>query len=179
MEKRIDYDKSILKQRLIFKSSFWLWVDRILDTILWIILLFCIGFLMLAGLSSHVYGLAVFMMLILIWLIAGFFLMNKLMLIKGTNQLQNRRRIMDILNEQYPKLKLDSTGEKIISYNRNTGLFNWGKKIIVVFHNEDIYINITTFGHRDVKSPIHSVFHYLKLKSLRTRMESKYVNNGL
>ena len=77
------------------------------------------------------------------------------------------------MNNKFPKLKLDDAGQKIIRYDLKTGLLTWGKRITVIFQNENIYLNITTTGRYDIKSPFHSVFHYFTLKSIGKQFKDR------
>jgi hypothetical protein len=176
MRTQIDYEKSIKRHRLTFKMTTELFMTRLLDNSLWLIFLITAG-LLFSNKNNYsnnngVRFLVVFI-LITLWLLIGLLLLNKLVVVKGTNPLENRKLIIQIMNNKFPKLKLDDAGQKIIRYDLKTGLLTWGKRITVIFQNENIYLNITTTGRYDIKSPFHSVFHYFTLKSIGKQFKDR------
>ena len=153
-----------------------LFMTKLLDNSLWLVFLISTG-LLFSNKNNYStdkgVGFLIVAFLIALWLLVGLLLLNKLVVVKGTNPLDNRKLIIQILNNKFPKLKLDDSGQLIIRYDLKTGLFNWGKRITVIFQDENIYLNITTLGRYDIKSPFHSVFHYLTLKSIAKQFNER------
>lgn len=178
MRTQIDYDKSIQRQRLTFKMTTELLLTRILDNSLWLVFLISVGFL-LSNKNNFDKGLTpIFVAVFLtVWLLIGLYYINKLVLINGSNPIDNRRRILQFLNDKYPNLKLDDSGQKIIRYDLKTGLFTWGRRITLIFQDENIFINITTFGRYDIKSPFHSIINQLTINKIKKQFELEKNNS--
>ena len=176
MRAQLDFDKSVKKHRLVFKLTTDLFFSRLLDNSLWFIFLACVCFLVVNKnnytSARDVLFVSLFVILA-IWLIVGLLVINKLVIIKGSNVEDNRRKIIQLLNDSSPNLILNDSGQKIIRYNLRTGLFNWGKQITIVFHEKNILMNITTFGRYEIRSPFHAIFHIWTIKQIIRQFERK------
>lgn len=153
-------------------------MTRILDNSLWLLFLISVG-LLLSNKNNFGKGLTpIFVAVILaVWLLVGLYYINKLVLINGSNPIYNRRRILQFLNDKYPNLKLDDSGQKIIRYDLKAGLFNWGRRITIIFQDENIFINITSFGRYDIKSPFHSIINQLTINKIKKQFELEKNNS--
>jgi hypothetical protein len=153
-----------------------LFLTRLLDNSIWFIFIACTGLLLTNKNNYHsdkgVLFVALFCLLT-IWLLVGLIYLNKLVVIQGSNPTENRQRIIQLINDKFPKLKLDNSGQTIIRYDLKTGLFNWGRRITIIFKDENIFVNITTFGRFDIKSPFHSIFHYWTLKRIGRQLQDE------
>ena len=175
MRTQIDYEKSIQKHRLTFKMTTELFMTRLLDNTLWLIFIIS-TILLLTNKDNYSTNKSVLFLLAVVvlttWLVIGLVFINKLVVIKGSNMSDNRRKIIQLLNDKFPKLKLDDSGQKIIRYNLKTGAFNWGKRITVIFKDNNMFLNITTLGRYDIKSPFHAVIHYWTLKAIKRQFQN-------
>ena len=162
----LDLNKSIRKQRLKFKFSPIVIIDLLLDIFIWIILLvvFFLVFVSKDNYSNHNSIIIIIIYYIItIWVLCGFWFKNKLVKISGYDLESNRKKIIQLFNEKFPDLKLDDSDKQVLLFTKSVGLFNWGKTITVIFVNDIIYINWTTLGRHDFKSPLHAPFNYYKL----------------
>lgn len=167
MNPRLDLEKSIQKQRLIYKMSFGTFFIRVFDNYLWIILILLPIAVILNKQNNIGFKGILFFSVCQILLIVGLYFVNKLVVIEGTNQAENRKKIISIVGEKFPKLKIDDTGQRIIRAKIDTGLIKWGKKITIIFDEQNIFINCTTLGRDNMKSPIHSIYNYFVMLRLK------------
>lgn len=167
MKPRLYLEKSIHKKRLAYKMTSTQIFMTILDNLIWLILL-SLPILIIANEKNHVgaAGLFILVALTLIFCVFLYFI-NALVLIKGSNLSDNRKKMIELLNSKFPNLTIDNSGQNVIRCKRNTGPFNWEKEIIIIFNGNDILINDTTIGSLNIKSPFHAVFNYLRMQRLR------------
>ena len=136
MSTQVDFTKSILKEKLIFKRDLYGYLDIFFENIIALILLLVI-ILFLSNRHNFVGKGAIYFNVILIllalWLILGIYFMKKLVKIQGLNPESNRKKIVDLLSREFPKENFNTSGEHIIVSKKSTGLFSWGKIITVLF----------------------------------------------
>lgn len=94
------------------------------------------------------------------------YLDNKLVRIKGVNQEYNRHRIQTLLERGFSRMAQGSSN-KIVRLYKPATCFKFGIRVIVLFDQEDMLVNISRFNQKGVKSIYHSVFDYLRLQNMR------------
>ena len=178
MRKQIDIPRSIQKRRLTYKMTAELILSNILDNSIWILFLGA-TFLALCNKNNYIkHGLTfpIIAVTIGMWIIVGLYFINKLIAVDGLTQDENRKRIIEIVKNKFPKLAMNGTGQSIIRFKKEIGIFNWGREITIIFNKNEFFINYTTFGRYHIKSPFHALTNYLILARL-LRQFSK--NNSL
>jgi hypothetical protein len=174
----LDLNKSIRKKRLIYRLSPFVIIDLILDNSIWLILLLAF---VLALINKDNYSntnsiiIAIIFLILILWLLCGLWFKNKLVKISGYDNESNRKLIIQLFNDKFPDLKMDESDKQFIIFDKRVGLFNWGKIITVIFVKETIYINWTTLGRHNFRSPFHAPFNHYKLNQIKK--DFKYNGN--
>lgn len=149
-------------------------LSTILDNCVWLILL-STSTLFITNKRNYSLDSSLIILLvciIMLWTIIGLIRLNKLLKIDGTNAADNRSAVIEILKDEFPTLKIDDSGQRIIRHYIQTGLFSWGKQITVLFHENSIYMNITTIGRHEIKSPFHAIFNHWTLIRIRNKFKN-------
>ncbi|MES2650102.1 MAG: hypothetical protein V4663_00105 [Bacteroidota bacterium] len=166
MKPRLDLQKSIQKRRLIYKKTPLFFFNFLLNNLLWLFLL-VIPILLASNPKNNVPPvIIIILVLFMLFILSGMYFTNTLLLIRSSSLAENRKQMIRLIQEKFPKLLINHTGQNVISCKRNTGLFNWGSQITIIFNDADILINLTTIGRHEIKSPFHALFNYLKMKQL-------------
>jgi hypothetical protein len=177
MRAQLDFQKSIQKKRVVYKMTASLLFSRLIDNLIWAA---CIITTILAPLNKNSdLGIwYIFFALVTIWISLGLFYMNKLVVIKGIDEVENRKKITQILNQKYATVQLYYSGQNIIHYrNENALLFGWGKQITLIYNGPNFFINLATLGRYDIKSPFHAISNYYFLKSLKRKLETDFLGD--
>ena len=91
---------------------------------------------------------------------------NKLIRIKGIDQAYNSHRIQTLLERDFGKMP-QGNSDKIMRLYKPSTCFAYGVRVIVLFDNADVLVNISRFNQKGVKSVFHSVFDYFRLRKIR------------
>ena len=115
---------------------------------------------------------------ILIGLISIFTVMtfNKLFKIAGVDRKMNERIFQQVLLEKFGH-KPSIAGDILKIYRQPT-LWRMGKRVIVIFDDKNVLINIATFNFRHIRSPIHGLFDWLQILKFKRRFLLKVQNSG-
>lgn len=179
MRSQINRHRSIQRSQLIYRYNTEFFFNRCYENLLWIILL-ALPILPLSNQHSHITmiggSLIVFFW---IFIIASFYFMNHLTIIKGSNQTGNRAILLNILESRYPELKINDSGQHIIRCTTPTGTLTWGKRLTIIFDNDRLFINKTTLGRYDIKSPFHSIFNTIAMRQIKKDFISAHRNNSV
>ena len=167
---RIDRTKSVQKERLIFKPNLHYIFDIIIEILLYTIwpvmtCLIIINPINKVGLTGIIIMTTLNILLAFSWLN-----IYKLHKIKIINPEIDRKKFVEILRKNFPDMQINDDGLHMLRSKKNTGLLSWGKTLTVIFTEKYIYINLTTLGRYDVKSPIHSFTNYLKVKNIGKKL---------
>lgn len=164
---QINRQKSIQRGRLVFHLNTGLLINKVFENLVWLIFL-ALPLLPLMNKSSKLTFTSLCLTVaFVIFMLVSLYLMNHLILIKGSNPTLNRLKMVQILKHRYPSLKIDDSGQNIIKFKKETGLFTWGKEITVLFEEKQVYINSTTLGRYHMKSPVHSIFNTISTLQIR------------
>ncbi|HCQ12388.1 hypothetical protein [Flavobacterium sp.] len=163
---RINIAKSVKKERLIFSPNLHYIFDIIMEALLYAIWPIMTYLIIINPINKVSLTGMVIMIFLNVLLAISWFYIYKLHKIKITNPERDRKILVQILKKRFPEMQINDDGLYILRSKKNTGSFSWGKSLTVIFNENYIYINLTTLGRHDVKSPIHSIANYLKLKSI-------------
>lgn len=95
---------------------------------------------------------------------------NKLSRVSGSDFENNFKAIVAILKEKF-EIEVNPTPREVIKAYKHHSSWKAGIRVIVIFKNDDIYLNIARFNHRDLESPFHPFFDYLKIRSIKRDFE--------
>jgi hypothetical protein len=167
MSLRINREKSILKERLIYKPN-WEYIFEVVFEIslysLWTIVSFLV---ILEPVNQINFATLIVILSINILALISWLYIYKLLKIEIYNSENDRKLLVEILKEEFPEFKINDNGLHMLRCKKNVGLFSWGKSLIVIFDEKKILINLSTLGRYETKSPLHSIINYLKLIKIR------------
>ncbi|ELV7526168.1 hypothetical protein QMU91_002393 [Flavobacterium psychrophilum] len=106
-----------------------------------------------------------------ILLFASWFLNYKLLKIEILNPEKDREIIVKLLKKEFPKFLLTDNGINVLRGKYRGGIFSSGKKLIVIFTEEKILLNLTTYGRGESNIPFYTFFNYYKLMKIRKKFE--------
>ena len=166
MRLRIDKQKSIQKERMIFKPNWEYVLEKIFEILVystWTVA----TILLILNPKNAISDFATIVLISLnILVLVSWYYIYKLLKIEMPNPEKNRKIFVEILSKRFPDLQINDTGLYMLRSKKNNGLFSWGKSFTVFFDGNKIFINLTTLGRNETKSPFHSIPNYLKLKSI-------------
>ena len=165
MSLRIQRRKSIQKERLIFKSNWEYILEKAFEIFIYL------GWTLTSIAIILNPKIAIKILVIISW-----YYIYKLLKIKIPNPEKNRSLFVKILKKRFPDLLINDNGLYMLRSKKRNGLFSWGKLLTVIFDENYIFINLTTLGRNETKSPLHSISNYIKLKSIEK--EFNYNING-
>ena len=91
---------------------------------------------------------------------------NRLKRFKGRDEEFNHKMILEILERRF-KVSINKASGKTMRIYKKATCWKSGIRVIVIFDNQDILINISRFNYEGVKSPFHPWFDGLKIRSIR------------
>lgn len=163
----IDVARSIKHKRILYK---WEWesiLDAVLDGGFWLLFpVLTIVVIFMQGINDvpFVVWIADF------YILSGWYLRGKLICIEGGALPENREAVVESLKSWYPKIKIMDGGINIIKGGKNSGMFTWGRKLVILFDENNAYVNRMTLGRHDIRMPLHAPFHYMSLLRLKKKM---------
>jgi len=106
-----------------------------------------------------------------IWLLLGYYFLDQLVFIKCDKNKKIENTILPLIRVNFPKAKIDTSSSKILTAGQSMTRFRWGKEISCLITDNGFYLNITTLGRGDLRSPFHAVTNYLKCKRFKEQIE--------
>jgi hypothetical protein len=170
----IDYNKSIKKKRLVYKTGYSIVFEYIWY---WLIILFSAGVVTLPAIvkPANVSHISIYYILFCIvfdfWLMLNVFFLNAFVEIQGQQKDLNKEDIINTLSEFYNLKNLNTSGNKIIRYVRLTGFFHGGRVVSVLLKDDIIYLNITTLLRYDGLSCFNGLYNYYKCRRIANRFK--------
>lgn len=176
MSLRIQRRKSIQKERLIFKSNWEYILEKAFEIFIYLGWTLTSIAIILNPKNAISQTVTILVISINILVIISWYYIYKLLKIKIPNPEKNRSLFVKILKKRFPDLLINDNGLYMLRSKKRNGLFSWGKLLTVIFDENYIFINLTTLGRNETKSPLHSISNYIKLKSIEK--EFNYNING-
>ena len=166
MDSTINIQKSIELQYLIFKPNSLFIFEIIIEFLLFVVWTFSTFLLLINPNNSFsIFTIILLILMNLILLISWYFI-YKLLKLDIQNTSNSRENIFLLLQKEFPKMKIVDDGSDVFIFKLDTGLISWGKVLTIIFSEKNAYVNLTTLGRHDIKSPIHSILNYVKLKKI-------------
>lgn len=97
---------------------------------------------------------------------------NKLMTIKGKTSALNKQKMISVLKETY-RTDMIYEGSEMLSYYRRATFWRFALRIIVLFNQDKVLINISRFNQRGLKSFFHPLFSQIQVRLLTRKFESE------
>ncbi|MEQ3661561.1 MAG: hypothetical protein ABNG96_02620 [Flavobacterium sp.] len=167
MSFKLNKQKTVLKERLIFKNN-WEYIFEIVFEVLLFSIWTTASFLLITNPKNNLSVLTIIVIIFInILLLTSWIYIYKLLKIEISNPEKDRKLLVEILKEKFPDFIINDNGLYILRCKKGVGLFSWGKTLIVIFEENKILINLTTLGRFDTKSPLHSIINFWKLKHIR------------
>ncbi|UFH47129.1 hypothetical protein LNP27_03615 [Flavobacterium galactosidilyticum] len=166
MSIRIDKEMTIQKERMIFKRNWEYYFDKIAEIIIYSFWTVSTIALLLNPKNEINQYAAIALISVNILVLISWYYIYKLVKIEIPNPEINRKLFVEIVSKKFPDLQINDKGLNSLRSKKNIGLFNWGKSLTIFFDQNYVFINVTTFGRFETKSPLHSIVNYLKLKGI-------------
>lgn len=173
---RIDIEKSIKNKHLKIKNlSFSQKLDTLFDAI--VPLFSILGgvifpiLLTVQGLKESreiaIFPLIIFSPFILLGFLSLYALIygSRLIQFAGIDEEFNRKTMSGILEQRF-KIPINFTGGEAMMICKEASFLKFGTRIIVVFRNSNVFINITRFNYRGLKSPFHTWLDSFEIRSI-------------
>jgi hypothetical protein len=178
MSLKLDVEKSIQRERLIFKKNWDYVMEFLFGIAVYLIWTIC-SILLILNPENGIGEIGItILVLINILLLISWYLIYNLLKIKVSNPERDRIAFVKILKERFPDLTINDNGVHMLRSRKPNGLFSWGKLLTVIFEGNQIFINLITLGRNETKSPFHSISNYLILKSIRKEFNKKTAYNS-
>ena len=167
MSLKIDKEKTIQKERMIFKRNWEYYFVKISEIIiysLWTVSTIAIVLNPKNAINQYA---VIALISVNILLLVSWYYIYKLVKIEIPNPEINRKLFVEIVSKRFPDLQINDQGSNSLRSIKTVGLLNWGKSLMIIFDQNYVFINLTTLGRFETKSPFHSIVNYLKLKSIK------------
>ncbi|MFC4230449.1 hypothetical protein ACFOW1_01005 [Parasediminibacterium paludis] len=102
---------------------------------------------------------------------------NRLERFHGSDRNANRRLIVEILEKRF-NVQLPAPEGQIFRFYKRASLWKWGTRVIIIFDNDDLLINISRFNDRGLKSPFHPFFDNFTVKSIFKTLAAEISNTA-
>ncbi len=163
---RIDKQKSIQRERIIFKRNWEYVLEKIFEILVYSTWTVFSILLILNPKNAISESATITLISLNILVLVSWYYIYKLLKIEMLNPEKDRKIFVETVSKKFPDLQINDKGLNSLRSKKNTGLFSWGKSLTVLFDGNQIFINLTTLGRSETKSPFHSIANYLKLKSI-------------
>lgn len=166
---QIDVEKSIARRRLTYRVNGWSVMSLILEYCSAFVTITAVPFLLgvLASVSSGI--LCVLLMssvaISFAYYLCSIFLLKRLICVGGTVIDENRRRIIQLVSEKYPRYEV-APGRFAILATHVDKLFAFDRTIVVLLDENDIYLNAYTLGRGSIKYLTAAIPNFLLSKKL-------------
>jgi len=174
----INYDKSIQKQRLVYKLNMrlvWSYIVCYFAALaLYFMILGLLGEFVEGKSIDALYLLPLILLVSIIYLpfmITNLVLLNSTIIIIGKGNESNKTDIVTILNQYYKPDNLDSSQDGIIRDVRLSKHFRMGRIVTCLFDDDLIYLNITRLENLNTFSPFSSIYNYYKCKRIAKKFQ--------
>ena len=165
MSARIDYEKSIQKERLIYRGTRMQKLAVFFKTYILGILGLILSLALFIYALFHGSGLVIILAFLpVLPIIISMTLLNKLVKIEGTELRKNHHEIIRILLRKYPGILRHNCSEKIIIITSAPKFLSLNKEILVLLKNTHVYLNISFTVLGKVKYVFLSIPNYFKSK---------------
>lgn len=168
-DSQIDVEKSIARRWLSYQTSVWSVIDIILEYISRLVTLAVVPFVLalFADILSRIFGAGLILVPIVAfgYLLFSFFLVNRLVCVGGSSTDENRRRIIQLVGEKFPKYKVEPGHYIVLATHDMKGLA-FDRTIVFLFDDYNVYINAFTLGRGDIKYLAAALPNYLLSRKL-------------
>ena len=157
MQDEINILKTREKRKLIYKESVFF---RILDTLFAYVLISIFPFLSIINIYHNGFSERSIIYLLLSIILYGFLVystinITKLRSFQGIDCLENRKRILKILEKTNWEVRTNRSDLVIAHEDFHLLSWDWGKELVIIFEKNEILINCISFGQSQMKSPFH------------------------
>ena len=166
---QIDVRKSIARRWLTYEINGWSNLSLILDYCSALVTVTAVPLVLgfLASVSSGKIGVVLISSAVIsfAYYLCSIFLLKRLIRVGGTVIEENRRRITQLLGEKYPGYKAEP-GRFVMLATRADKFFAFDRTIIVLFDDNDVYLNAYTLGRGSIKWLTAALPNYFLSKKL-------------
>jgi len=179
IDPEVDYEKSIKRQRLVYKPTGSVVFNKIFDYGLSI---FFIGiaidglFQSIRDHQTNIFSLGI-SSLVIVWLTSNLYFNNNLVKFQGKSIEKNKEDLLNTLDVFFSSYNFIINNDEMMRSFQPHGNPIWGRIITVLFKDDLIYLNITTLGRSDSPTWIHGLFNFIKAKRIARYYRKHYFSN--
>ncbi|TSD62157.1 hypothetical protein FFF34_019555 [Inquilinus sp. KBS0705] len=163
----IDVDRSIDRQRLIYKSSFSLYFEYFSRCLL-ASCMFFLGNILIQAYEIPDPLATIIIIFLSIWLLGSLYFINKLNKIIGLNDEGNKLKVAAFLHDKFDNITCIYSSHHIYIYINEPKPIGITKIITLLFYNNEVYLNISTLNKKtDSKMFLSATYDYFKAKNIQ------------
>lgn len=178
----IDISKTLINKRMIYKTNLLELISGLFVNIIISLWFPFIGFILFydaingfgdnpsTGQTIFEIIISIVFLLIGFYIIRAYLLMNKLHILVGSSEVENRNIIRSILNHE--KWNIQNDNKRFIKAVLPSAL-SFRRQLYLIFDKEKVFINSTSFGLHDMNSPFHFIADRKAVNHVKIAFEKK------
>ena len=175
----INYEKSLQKHRLIYKTTGWFLFNLIFNYTLYMLVMF-VAFQPLLHLitgSAEPIWLIACSILIVSLMVFNVFCNSAFTKIEGKKTEDNKKDILLIMDEFFSNYDFKVNDDKMMRSFMPQGSPIWGRIITILFDGKVMYLNITSLGKTNSPTIVHGLYNFIKAKRIARYYRKNYFSN--
>ncbi|RKR82731.1 hypothetical protein BDD43_2916 [Mucilaginibacter gracilis] len=162
----VNVEKCLKKERLVYVKDGWFWFEILSISTLLIIEMVGGSYGAIQTIPDNGYWAIVLMLLINVFIIANFWLLNTFVKVKGMGTLRNKEDAITTLNFFYEDLTFSASKTNMLRNIKPSTFSKWGSALTDIFNNDYVYFHRATITDRISISPLSGIYNYLKCKKI-------------
>jgi hypothetical protein len=165
MNASIDFEKSIQKERLVYKGTMFQKIRLFIKSYFlgMLTLLVCLLLFMYMLFIGSLAGIFLTSLLLLL-VIVSMILMNKLVKAEGTGLRKDKTEIIGLLLMRFPGILRHNCSDKFIYITNQRRAFTPDKEIVIFLEDKYVYMNMSMAIYGNVKYVFLAIPYYIKSK---------------
>ncbi len=90
---------------------------------------------------------------------------NRLITFQGINEEVNRHLIAEILERKF-NIPVTKEGGQVLRIYKRATFWKFGIRVIVIFNKSEVFINISRYNYKGLKSLFHPLFDAIKIRNI-------------
>ena len=171
----IDYDKTIEKQRIVYKNTPDVIMEYVILGMTTIIVLGAPTFITIITATAKSGPNILGIILCLLWdifIISNLVCLNSLIMINGKSRKENKTDLLTILSKSYSMQGPHVIRNNILRDIQLDDIVRWGRVITCIFIDEKVYLNVTTLYKTDSFSCFNGFLNYYSCKQIGKELEA-------
>jgi hypothetical protein len=170
----VDFDKSVKKRRLVYKTSGFLVFGYIMCVFVALMAMCCItgpAIFKISNISQISIYYIIFFVVFDVWMIANIIFLKSLVRVEGIQKNLNRKDMIILLSHTFDLRNLDTSDENIIRDIRLNDIFDGNRVITCLLNDNAVYLNVTSLLRGDVFSPFSGVYNFWRCRRIINKLK--------